>query len=65
MSGEDISYWRIQHNLTQQQLADLLGIHRVALARWESGARQSPWFLKLALERLEQLLEDNPSAHAA
>lgn len=58
MTAEDIAYWRLQHNLTQQQLADLLGVTRLTVARWETSVQQSPFFLKLALERLEQLLEE-------
>lgn len=29
---------RIKAGLTQQQLADVVGVDRVAVARWESGA---------------------------
>lgn len=39
MSGPDLKQWREQRGLTQAQLADLIGVHRVTLARWEVGMR--------------------------
>ena len=56
MSAEDILLWRAEHHLTQQQMADLLLTHVLTIKRWEYGQRQAPWFLRLALERLDQLL---------
>jgi len=38
---------------TQQRLADALGVIQVTVARWESGVREIPSFLGLALEALE------------
>lgn len=32
--------FRQRRELTQQQLADLLGVHRVELSRWETGGRR-------------------------
>ena len=56
MTPDDVLAWRIEHRLTQQQLADLLLVAVYTIKRWEYGQRQPPWFLKLALERLDQLL---------
>jgi len=53
---EDVMDWRYQHELTQLQMADLLMVSVLTIKRWEYGQRQPPWFLKLALERLDQLL---------
>lgn len=56
MMPEDVAQWRWDHGLTQQQLADLLLITVLAVKHWENGRRRPPWYLRLALERLEQLL---------
>lgn len=38
--SEQLQKYRKKNNLTQQELASLLGINRVSYARWESGARE-------------------------
>jgi len=43
---------RTRLELTQQQLADALGVHRVSVARWESGAEEIPQAITLAVEAL-------------
>lgn len=48
--------WRVTHNLSQAQLAQLLGVRVFTLQRWEYGSSDPPLYLQLALERLEQLL---------
>ena len=40
--------------MTQQQLASLLGVFNVTIARWETGVRKIPSFLHLALIGLEK-----------
>ena len=63
MNPEDILLWRAEHNLTQQQMADLLLVTVLTVKRWEYGSNQAPWYLKLALERLDQLLAvEDPAA---
>jgi transcriptional regulator with XRE-family HTH domain len=39
--------------LTQEGLAQRLGVIRLTVARWETGTRAIPSFLPLALEALE------------
>ena len=62
MGSEDVLMWRYERRLSQQQMADLLMVHVLTIKRWEYGQRQPPWFLKLALERLDQLLRETPPA---
>lgn len=57
MTGKDLKKWRQERGLTQQQLAQLLGVIRVTVARWETGSRGIPRFLPLALEALNHRLE--------
>ena len=38
--GRNISYFRQQQGLTQQQLADVLGINKMAISNYEKGKRQ-------------------------
>lgn len=54
MTGEQLSSWRNYHQLTQQQLADALGVIRETVARWETGARPIPSYLGLALETIQR-----------
>jgi len=32
-----IAYWREYRGLTQQQLADIVGVHKSTVSRWEMG----------------------------
>ena len=45
--------WRKKHKISQQRLADILGVAQNTVARWETGARKIPPFLHLALKGLE------------
>jgi transcriptional regulator with XRE-family HTH domain len=53
MNGNELKEWRRNQKLTQEALGDLLGVHRVTIAKWEAGDRGIPSFLPLALEALE------------
>jgi transcriptional regulator with XRE-family HTH domain len=57
MTGEELKSWRQKRQLTQEKLAQLLGIHRVTIAKWEAGVRGIPSLLSLALEALENRLK--------
>jgi DNA-binding transcriptional regulator YiaG len=54
MTGKELKQWREKHKMTQQQLAFLLGVFNVTIARWEIGTRKIPSFLNLALIGLEK-----------
>ena len=59
MSPEEIKRIRASLGLRQQQLAELLGVDRVAVARWETGARNisqpiTRLLLRIWDERLKQ-----------
>jgi DNA-binding XRE family transcriptional regulator len=53
MDGNELKEWRRNQKLTQGALADLLGVHRVTIAKWEACDRGIPPFLPLALKSLE------------
>jgi len=48
--GRRIQFFRKKKGLTQDELADLLGVSRATVARWESGIRlpKGEWLFKLA-----------------
>lgn len=54
MTSKELKQWRETHKMTQQQLASLLGVFNVTIARWETGVRKIPSFLHLALLGLEK-----------
>lgn len=56
MTKEELAALRERLELTQQQLADKLGVDRVTIARWETGTRAIPVFLGLALQTVERNL---------
>jgi len=58
MIGNDLKEWRRRWGLSQAALAKRLGVIRLTVTRWESGARPIPSFLPLALKGLEAELEE-------
>lgn len=54
MTPDKLKTWRTKNGHTQESLSEALGVHRVTLARWESGDREIPHFLALALKGLEK-----------
>jgi transcriptional regulator with XRE-family HTH domain len=57
MEGATVKQWREGHGLTQEELADLLGVRAISISRWERGAQRPPGrLLELALELLDQRL---------
>lgn len=54
MEPSELTKWRKEHKYTQQQLADLLGVARMTVVRWERAMREIPPFLHLALTGLEK-----------
>jgi DNA-binding transcriptional regulator YiaG len=53
MTGQELKEWRRKWGLTQEGLAQRLGVIKVTVARWETRTRAIPSFLPLALEALE------------
>lgn len=51
----DLKAWRERLGLTQQEAADLLGVHRVTVARWETGACAMPRLIGMACLNFELL----------
>lgn len=60
MNGPQLKSWREYHQLTQDQLGQMLGVFRETVARWETDARAIPPFLGLALETVQREL---PKTH--
>jgi len=58
VTGKELKEWRQRHRLTQVELAQMLGVIRVTVARWEGGTRGIPPFLPLALEALEYRMKE-------
>lgn len=54
MTPQELIAFRERLEMTQQQLADKLGVDRVTIARWETGTRAIPVYLGLALETVER-----------
>ena len=53
MTGQELREWRRKWGLSQEDLAQALGLFRESVSRWETGARAIPSFLPLTLEGLE------------
>jgi len=49
----DLTQWRESHGYSQMKLAAALRVSRVTVTRWETGVREIPSFLGLALAGLE------------
>jgi DNA-binding transcriptional regulator YiaG len=58
MSAKELKLWRKRWGITQVDLARRLGTHQVTIARWETGARKIPFLLPLALEALENRIQE-------
>jgi transcriptional regulator with XRE-family HTH domain len=54
MKAADLKAWRDRHGMSQIELAKLLGMHVVTIARWETDARAIPALLPLALRTIER-----------
>ena len=54
MSGEELRNWRIRHDLSQAELAELLGVDQTTISAWEKEKRVPPKYLPLLLMFLEK-----------
>ncbi len=61
MTGTEIKEWRKKWGLSQDDLAQHLGVFRVSVIRWETRTRKIPSFLPLALEALENRIKKEES----
>ena len=58
MKPDDLANFRKRHDLTPSALADLLGVHKSQISRWENERREPPLWLEKFLACLgEQLPE--------
>ncbi len=55
MTPEDLKLWREVNKYSQMKLAAALRVSRVTVARWETGTREIPSFLGLALAGIEAM----------
>lgn len=51
----DLKGWRERLGLTQEKAGELLGVHRVTIARWESGVCKMPHLISMACLNYELL----------
>ena len=62
----DVKTWREQHQLTQRELANLLGLDPQTISRWERGVKQPHGrVLELALRALDMDLRGAPPKEPA
>jgi len=59
-TGSDLRAWRSEHDLTQQQAADLLGVTIHTIQSWEQAVREPPKYIVMLIHRLRP--EDYPSS---
>lgn len=57
VTPEELRAFRVAHQLRQEDLAELLGVKRVTIIRWEDRTVRIPQYLSLALECLERLYD--------
>ena len=53
--GETLKQYRIQRNMTQELVAETLGVSRQAVSKWETGAAEPSTSNLIALARLFQV----------
>ena len=53
MTPEELKEWRLKYDLSQAELAELLGIKQQTVSCWETGTRKIPIYLSLLLDYLE------------
>ena len=61
LTPNDLKAWRLKHDLTQQELAWLLGVRHSTISRWENGKHSIPNYLFFLLSCLEEkvLMQSN------
>ena len=61
MTGLEIKELRMELKMTQQQLADSLGVHRVTVAEWERNHKRPSNLAKRQLSRLNAKSKNPPA----
>lgn len=54
MKPSDLIKWRKKYKYTQSKLAQILGVTKTTVYRWEKAMREFPPFLHLTLECIEK-----------
>jgi DNA-binding transcriptional regulator YiaG len=54
MENQDIKQLRKKLELTQQELADLIGVNRITVHRWECGKKKPSNLARRQLQRLQE-----------
>jgi transcriptional regulator with XRE-family HTH domain len=62
MDARDIRIWRMNHNLSLEELGKHLGKHRNTIWNWEHGAARVPVTLRADLKRVEDILAASQSS---
>ncbi len=57
MNGEEIKQWRLKLKLSQEGLAQLIGVSFGSVNRWEKGTVKPS---RLAIERIKKLIREQP-----
>jgi DNA-binding transcriptional regulator YiaG len=57
MNAESVKKIRLHLGLTQDQFAAKIGVHRMTVSKWETGANSPTGMALQALERLAQRAE--------
>lgn len=55
MEGKELKTLRKELNLTQTELADILGVKMNTVYRWESGILDVPKYIALAMKAVKEL----------
>jgi transcriptional regulator with XRE-family HTH domain len=59
MKPVELKNWRQRNGYTQNELSKMLGVAVMTVSRWETGSREVPPFLHLALSYLELKREES------
>jgi transcriptional regulator with XRE-family HTH domain len=64
MDGDAMLEWRRARGISQDRLAELLGVNRVTIFRWEKNKRAIPVYLERALRDLDRELAEQKEQQA-
>ena len=62
MTGKELKIRRITIDLTQVQLAEMLGVQKNTISRYETGDLAIPKAIELAVEAIESRIAKNQSS---